>query len=356
VFAAVLEEPGRIQMKEFRDPECPPGGLLIQVTHAGFCASDLKMWRVGHKDLRPPRVLGHEFSGFVIESRTDLWPMKPGERVAVWPGIPCCDCPACLRRQSHLCSNIQIMGFHRDGGFGELVVVPESTLSVGGVRRLPERLSNEVATFGEPLACCLNAQSKIGVGQGDRVLIFGAGVLGRLHERLARTRGASVVVMVDTDSRRTDTLGNALVADPNSDDWMEKVRNRMGGSADVVIPACSDPAALGWGFSLLDRGGRIAFFSGLGSKGSFPGPEHDQIHYQEWLLAGVYGCSPMHFHEALTLLVEGNVDVSDLVTHSVSLQEVELGFQLMAEKKSLKVILAHQRSHNANHNVGIIPG
>ncbi|MBI4775803.1 MAG: alcohol dehydrogenase catalytic domain-containing protein [Deltaproteobacteria bacterium] len=346
--AAVLEKPGRIQMKELPDPECPPGGLLVRVTHAGFCASDLKMWRVGHKDLRPPRVLGHELSGFVVESGTDLWPKEPAERVALWPGIPCCSCPACLRRQPHLCSNIQVMGFHRDGGFGELVAVPENTLSVGGVRRLPERLTSAVATLGEPLACCLNAQSKIGVGPGDRVLVFGAGVLGRLHERLARAKGATRVVLVDTDPKRADDPKSAIVADPNSEGWMDEVRNRLGGGADAVIPACSDPVALEWGFSLLDRGGRIAFFSGLGSRGSFHLPEHDRIHYQEWLVAGVYGCSPMHFHEALTLLAEGSIDVSDLLTHSVSLKEMELGFQLMEEKRSLKVILTHGGSHDTD--------
>ena len=347
MLAAVLERPGRIQMKELPDPECPDGGVLVQVTHAGFCASDLKMWRVGHKDLRLPRVLGHEFSGFVIESRTDLWPMKPGRRVAVWPGIPCCDCSACMRRQPHLCSRVQVMGFHRDGGFGELVAVPESTLSSGGVQQLPDNVTNDLGTLGEPLACCLNAQSKIAVGKGDRVLVFGAGVLGRLHERLARTKGASTVVVVDTDPRRTDGLEKAFVADPDSDDWLTELRETMGGAADVVIPACSDPRALKWGFSLLERGGRMAFFSGLGSGGSFPCPDHDRIHYQEWLLAGVYGCSPTHFRESLTLLAKGKIDVTDLVTHSISLEEVELGFQLMEKKRSLKILLAHEESQSA---------
>ncbi|MDI9644343.1 MAG: alcohol dehydrogenase catalytic domain-containing protein, partial [Candidatus Verstraetearchaeota archaeon] len=101
--AAVLETIGKITIKEVNDPEPGPGGLIIAVKACGICSSDVKMWRRGQRDLRYPRILGHEVSGTVMKSRSEGF--KEGERVQIFPGVSCGSCHHCKTGRDNLCSS-----------------------------------------------------------------------------------------------------------------------------------------------------------------------------------------------------------------------------------------------------------
>ena len=107
-------------------------------------------------------------------------------------------------RRGHqtVCLNQESMGYQYEGGFAEFMVVPPSVLAVDGMNRVPEGVGADEASVTEPLACVLNGQELAGVGAGDVVAVFGAGPIGCLHVRLARSRGAARIIMIEVNRER----------------------------------------------------------------------------------------------------------------------------------------------------------
>ena len=180
-------------------------------------------------------------------------PSRPGDRVYVYPGIWCGECPSCRRGAENLCRQMRIMGFHRDGGFAEYVAAPLQSLI-----RVPEGLGDEEAVFAEPLSCCLNALELGGVGEGDVLGVWGAGPAGTLLSRAGALRGAEVVV-VEPDARRRELLdlgaGHAGAGRPPT------------GARRAPSPSPSSPSATRRAYAAalaaLAPRGRLVVFSGL---------------------------------------------------------------------------------------------
>ncbi len=219
--AVVIREVGSFELAETPVPEPGPGEALVRVSVTGLCRTDLKVVRHGHRDLTLPRVPGEEVVGEVVRlgpaapeaarpagaARAEV-PVARGDRVYIYPGVWCGECPACRRGAENLCRQMRIMGFHRDGGFAEYVAAPLQSLIP-----VPEGLSDEEAVFAEPLSCCLNALELGGVFTGDVLGVWGAGPAGTLLSRVGALRGAEVVVM-EPDARRREALLTAPGAPP----------------------------------------------------------------------------------------------------------------------------------------------
>ena len=192
--AAVLTAPGSLSIEDRPRPACPPGGVLLKVAACGLCVSDLKMWRWGHKELKLPRVLGHEVAGVVEES--DSVQMPVGEMVQVAPGMPCGSCSACLRGQHNRCPRVRVLGFSLDGGLAEFMAVPAEGLAARAVIALPFGLDMTAASLAEPLACALNAWRQAKLVSGEIVAIIGAEPVGRLAAWSAKALGAGKVALM----------------------------------------------------------------------------------------------------------------------------------------------------------------
>ena len=139
----------------------------------------------GHPDLRPPRVLGHEVAGEVVEVGEGAGGWAPGDRVQVIAAVPDGSCHECRHGWASVCPNQERIGYHHDGGFAELLRVPAKVLAVDGVNHVPDGLSFAEASVAEPLSCVVNGQELAGVGEGQTVVVVGAGPIGCLHVRLA---------------------------------------------------------------------------------------------------------------------------------------------------------------------------
>ncbi len=174
--------------------------VTVRVEVTGLCRTDLKIIEKGHRDLVLPRIPGEEVIGVVSETGRDVTEYSEGDRVYLYPGTWCGVCPSCLLGAENLCREMQIMGFHRDGGFAEYVTVPVRCLI-----RVPEGLSPDTAVFAEPLSCCLNALDLAGVRPGMRVGIWGAGPAGTLIDRACRAAGVDTRVC-DPDARRRERI------------------------------------------------------------------------------------------------------------------------------------------------------
>ncbi|WP_431913230.1 zinc-dependent dehydrogenase [Nonomuraea jabiensis] len=329
---ARFHAPGDIRIEDAPEPVAGPGELKIRVRNCSTCGTDAKILKFGHHHIRPPRVMGHEIAGEVVDT---------GKRVQVIAAIPCGTCPECLRGRLTVCPNQESMGYHYDGGFAEYMVIPAKVLAVNGVNAIPPGVGFAEASVAEPLACVLNGQSLARVGAGDDVVVMGAGPIGCLHVRLARARGAARVFLVDVNPQRLAMAAELVRPDAAIDaDPVEQVLKLTGGrGADVVITAAASGAAQEQAVRMAARQGRISFFGGLPKDDPLVTLDSNLVHYRELTIVGANGSSPAHNAEALRLVASGDVVVSDLITHRLPLPRVLDGIDLVSRGAAIKVTI-----------------
>jgi L-iditol 2-dehydrogenase len=332
VKVARFHAPGDIRVEDAPEPEAGPGELKIRVRNCSTCGTDAKIFKFGHHHIRPPRVMGHEIAGEVVGT---------GERVQVIAAIPCGTCAECARGRLTVCPDQESMGYHYDGGFAEYMIVPAKVLAVNGVNTIPAGVSFAEASVAEPLACVLNGQALARVGQGDDVVVMGAGPIGCLHVRLARARGAARVFLVDVNAERLAMAAELVRPDAAIDtDPVDQVLKLTGGrGADVVITAAAAGAAQEQAVLMAARQGRISFFGGLPKDDPFIRLDSNLVHYRELTIVGANGSSPAHNAEALRLIAEGAVPVADLITHRLPLSQVLDGIDLVSRGAAIKVTI-----------------
>lgn len=198
--AALVREIGSFGIVDVDVPQPGPGEVLVEVAVAGLCRTDLKIIEKGHRDLVLPRIPAEEVVGTVCRLGEGVAATFMGKRVYVYPGTRCGTCRECRRGAGNLCRDMQIMGFHRDGGFAEYVVAP-----AGNLIDIPAATSFETAIFTEPLSCCLNALELTRVGPEETIIIWGGGPAGTLLARASHALGARPLV-IEPDTRRQALL------------------------------------------------------------------------------------------------------------------------------------------------------
>ncbi|MDH3360069.1 MAG: alcohol dehydrogenase catalytic domain-containing protein [Desulfobulbaceae bacterium] len=318
--AIVVKELGSFEICTFPIPQPGPGEVLLKVEVTGLCRTDLKIIEVGHRDLVMPRVPGEEVVGEICAIGADVPGFADGQRVYVYPGTSCEKCPPCLAGAGNLCKSMQIMGFHRDGGFAEYVVAPAQSLI-----HVPENLTPDQAVFAEPLSCCLNAIELSRLQADETICIWGGGPAGLLLSRAALAKGA-VPTIIEPNSKRRE-FSNSLPAVPANEMY------------DVCIIAVGDMAAYQEAIDHLKPRGRLIVFSGLPKDDYELACDFNKLHYLEQTIVGAYGCSYRHGEEALALLAAGKVKVDDMVSHRMELWDLKEALRLVSEKISIKVLL-----------------
>jgi L-iditol 2-dehydrogenase len=239
---------------------------------------------------------------------------------------------------------MQILGFHLDGGFAEFLLVPAAGVRSGVLQPIPEQLSFSEAALTEPLACCVNMQDSLHVGQEDRLLLIGAGPLGILNAKLAKARGVKKVILLEEKEERLKKAAgfefDYLLDSCKRNTAEEVMRITQGRGADVAIPCCPGTEPFIQGISVLAKRGRLGFFSGL-TAGSFPEKDLNLIHYKELLVSGAYGCSVGHNREALGLMAEGKIEVRTMISRKISLAEVLQGLEIIRSKTEMSVLIEY---------------
>jgi L-iditol 2-dehydrogenase len=335
--------PQDVRVEDAPEPSAGPGELVIRVRNCSTCGTDAKIWRSGHPDLRPPRVLGHEVAGEVVEVGQGAgWSV--GDRVQVIAAIPDGSCHECRRGGMTVCPNQERIGYQHDGGFAELMRVPAGALAVDGVNRIPERLSFAEASVVEPLSCVINGQERAGVGDGDTVVVVGAGPIGCLHVRLARVRGAARVFLIELRQPRLEMAAGLVRPDEaigaDGTDTVEAVRRLTDGrGADVIIVAAASGKAQEDGLRMAARRGRVSFFGGLPKDKPAITVDANVVHYREVGIVGANGSSPAHNKQALELIASGAVPVADLITHRLPLERAVEGIHTVTRGEAIKVTI-----------------
>jgi L-iditol 2-dehydrogenase len=336
--------PGDLRIEDAPEPSPGPDELKLRVANCSTCGTDLKIYRHGHHHIDPPRVIGHEIAGEVVEVGPNVTGWAPGDRVQVIAAIPCGECPDCLRGWRTICPNQLSMGYHFEGGFAEYMIVPHRVLRVDGVTRIPEGVGYAEASLAEPLACVLNGQELAGVGTGDTVVVVGSGPIGCLHVRLARAKGAEAVYLVELNKSRLEMAAalvkpDAVICGADVDPVKEVLRLTGGRGADVVITAAAAGKAQEDALRMVARRGRISFFGGLPKDNPIIACDSNLVHYRELTIVGANGSSPDHNKRALELIASGSVPVEDLITHRLPLDRVPEAIQVVASGEAIKVTI-----------------
>jgi L-iditol 2-dehydrogenase len=334
--------PGDIRVEDVPEPTPGPGDVKIRVRNCSTCGTDVKISRFGHQNIVPPRVMGHEVAGEVVEvgDRVEDW--SSGDRVQVIAAIPCGTCAECVRGSMTVCANQESIGYDYDGGFAEFMIVPAKVLAVDGLNRIPEGLSFAEASVAEPFACAINAQELARVGPGDDVVVIGSGPIGCLHVRLARANGAARVTLVELNRDRLEQAA-AIVkpdhticsSDTDAVDDIAKLTDGRG--VDVVITAAASGKAQEQAVQMAARQGRISFFGGLPKDNPVIALDSNLVHYRELTIVGANGSSPSHNKQALALIADGSVPVADLITHRLPLGDVLSAIEIVSRGDAIKV-------------------
>jgi L-iditol 2-dehydrogenase len=325
---ALSEPSGVTRLEERPTPTIGPGELLVRVRGCGLCGSDLAKLRT---PARLPAVLGHEVVGEVVRRGEGAARFVPGDRVVVAHHVPCFACHYCRRGSPSMCRAFKASNLD-PGGFAEYVRVPRENVE-HATFRVPAEMPDAVAAFTEPLACCLRAVRRTGVGPGDTVLVVGLGAIGLLLTQLTARTGARVAGTDLLAERRS--LGAALGATAVPPDAVSAELKALsdGRGADCVILTAGAPAlvrqALGW----ARDGGAVHLFVGEGD-GPLPVGE---LYHRELTLSATYSSSPADLAEAFRLLEEGAVRVADLCSHRLPLERIEEAVRLMERREALKV-------------------
>ena len=294
-------------------PEPGPGEVLLKVQACGVCGTDLK--KIAHGDLPPPRIFGHEVAGRVAAVGAGVRGWKPEDRALFFHHIPCRSCDLCRRQAYAQCSQYLRVGTTAGfepagGGFAEYVKVLDWIVRDGLVR-IPDSVSDEEATFVEPVNTCLKGIRKAGIRPGCSVLILGAGPVGLTLLQLARIAGGTVFVS-DPIPERVQT---ALKL--GAQEW-----RRGSAAVEIVLVAAAAPQAVQTALDAVRPAGRVVLFAQTRLGETAP-VDVGQIGKLEKELIGSYSASIDLQQESADLVFSRKIQVAPLITHRFPLEKID---------------------------------
>jgi len=322
---------GKLVAEEWPRPTIGAGEVLLRVLGCGLCGSDIA--KIVDPSTPAPLVLGHEVVGEIVALGPGVTDCAIGDRVVAAHHVPCGDCHYCRRGSESMCHAFKASNLD-PGGFAEYVRVPAPNVR-HALFRVPRHVTDEAASFVEPLACCLRSVRRARVAPGDTVVVVGLGSIGCLFVQLLRRAGA-VVVGCDPIAARAELarrLG-AAASGPASTAAAAQRELSGGRGADQVIVTGGGTDVLPWAVESLRDGGTVHYFA---SGGDTLPLRLETLYHRELTLTATYSSSPSDLAEAFRLIVAGEVSVDRLVTHRVTLPGLHRGVDLMRRREALKV-------------------
>ncbi len=328
--AAVLVEPGRIEIEQRPAPSPAAGDVLIRVSSVGVCGSDTHYYRhgrIGEFVVDGPLVLGHEAAGTIVGVGESVDPSRIGQRVSIEPQRPDPDSAETRRGDYNLCPHMRFFGTPPvDGALCDYV-----TIGAAFAHPVPDSISDDAAALCEPLSVGIAAVHKAGVGDGSRVLVAGAGPIGIVVVQVARAYGATDIVVSDPDeSRRKQVSASGATAalDPTVDE--------LGSGFDAFIDASGAPAAVTTGIRVLRPAGTVVLVGSGAESMELP---TQLIQNRELVLTGVFRYANT-WPEAIALVESGRVDLDAMVTGRFPLERTAEALTSDRTPGSVKTVVA----------------
>ena len=321
-------------------PHAGPGELVLRNQVCGVCGTDVHIYHgePGSADVNPPVVLGHEYSGEVVEVGKGVTGFAVGDHVTVDPNIYCGHCAYCQNGKKQLCPSMEAIGVTRDGGFAQYSRIPAAQAF-----KLEPTVPWEAAAMAEPLACCLHGIDLAGIQVGDKVCVVGGGAIGLLMVQLAKLSGASQIVLSEPNEKRRQVglqLGANAAIDPTRPDAQEAFAQVLDGGANVVIECVGNVPAVKSAFQFAGKGATVLLFSVPKVDATFDLPLFD-VYKKELTIKGSF-VNPDTHARAVALINSGKVDFDPIITHRFTLDQLPEAIAMQMSDASIKVVVEAQ--------------
>ncbi|MFF4182667.1 L-threonine 3-dehydrogenase [Streptomyces sp. NPDC001691] len=329
-------EPG-LWLMDVPEPETGPGDVLIKVLRTGICGTDLHIrswdgWAQGA--VKTPLILGHEFVGEVAAVGADVQDIAVGDLVSGEGHLVCGKCRNCLAGRRHLCRSTIGLGVGRNGAFAEYVALPASNVWVHRTQ-----VDLDVAAIFDPFGNAVHTALSFPL-VGEDVLITGAGPIGIMAAAVAKHAGARNVVITDVSESRLDIArkAGATLALNVAEHDIAHAQRQLGlkEGFDIGLEMSGRPEAMRDMVANMTHGGRIAM---LGLPAQEFAVDWAKIVTSMITIKGIYGREMFETWYAMTVLLEGGLDLSPVITGKYGFQDFDAAFDEAATARSGKIIL-----------------
>jgi threonine 3-dehydrogenase len=337
-FAKIQPEPG---LKGIQADQPRPGyrEVLVEVKVTSVCGTDYHIYRWdewAQTHIKPPRIIGHEFAGEVVEVGPDVTSRRVGDMVAAESHIACGTCYQCRTGNAHICERLRILGVDVDGSFAEYVKIPEQN-----AWPIPREVPTETASILEPLGNAVHAAFAADIA-GNDVTIFGCGPVGLSAVTLTSVSGALSVTAVDINEYRlklATRMGASKTINSKEQDAVAEIHaDTEGRGAGVVLEMSGNDAAIRDAFRAVRNGGTVILF-GLPSREVKLNVADDLI-FKEAHVRGIVGREIFKtWYKLEALLKSGKVDLGPLITHRMSLNQLDEAMKLVGSGNCGKIVL-----------------
>lgn len=332
--AAYMTGLNKMEIREIEVPVPKEKEVLVKLEYVGICGSDvhyLEHGKIGDFVVEGDFILGHECAGTVVEVGPNVTSLKVGDKVALEPGCTCGQCEFCKSGKYNLCPDVEFLAtppYH--GSLMNYIAYPENMAF-----KLPDNITTKEGALVEPLAVGIHAARQGNVTLGDSVVILGSGCIGLVTLLACKAFGAGDVTVVDVIPKRLEyakKLGATNVINAAETDVLAEIDRLTGGKgADVVIETAGSVKTTGQTSYIVKRGGRIVLV------GMAP---QDIIEYnfaklmaKEAEIKTVFRYRNI-YPQAIKAIANGSIDVSGIVTHEFTFDEVEKAFHFVINNKN----------------------
>lgn len=332
--AAMFQGNGILEIVEIDTPKIKKSDdMILEVEVCSICGTDVHVMSVPPAyNMEPGHVLGHELVGKIIEIGSSVKNFKVGDRVVVNPNDYCGSCKYCRMNYPNQCENIIPMGLGGEGGFAEYIRVSEKVAF-----RIADDLPAEIAAFAEPLACAVNGINKIRVNPGESVTVIGAGPIGLLFVQLMKASGAYPIIVSEPSELRRDFAlksGADYVVNPMETDLEAFVLEKTGIGTDFAIDVVG--SQMMQAIKAIRKGGKVLLF-GVNTKAQ-PAVVQSQVIFKEASVLGTWLANAT-FPRAVAILESGVLNLKELVTHTMALEQLTDGIELLRKGEGIEIII-----------------
>ena len=340
--AMVFENINVVKAHTVPVPKPGRGEALVKIMASGLCITDVHVIQGLFAHSQPPCVLGHEVAGEIVAfGDVQPWPhrLKLHQRVVVETMIACGECKQCLAGFKNLCENGGDIGEPPyQGGYSEYITMPVSCLYP-----IPDNMSYEEAAIFESFVCPVGGLGRIGIHQGDTVLVQGLGPAGLAFIQGAAVMGAGKIIAVDFNEKRLELgkkYGAHICVDPSNENLYEIVEKETGGrGVEVCCEASGSEKAIQACFDLSMKNGKLIFYG-------IPKDTHNtrfdvtKVITKQLNLYGTSG-APWAWEPVLKLYGQGKYNIKDMVTHRFELKELNKAIETVnnPESGAIKIVL-----------------
>jgi len=329
-------EPG-LWLEDVPEPTFGINDVLIRVDRTGICGTDVHIYNWdawAQKTIPVPMVVGHEFVGEIVEVGSNVGDFRPGEVVSGEGHVVCGRCRNCMAGRRHLCADTKGIGVNRPGAFAEYIALPMTN-----VWHHDPEIDRDVASIFDPFGNAVHTALAFPV-LGEDVLITGAGPIGCMAAAVVRYAGARYVVVTDINPWRLELaarMGATRVVDVRQEriaDVQQQLGMREG--FDVGLEMSGSPQAFREMLDNLCHGGKVAM---LGIPSGEMSIDWNAVVFNMLTIKGIYGREMYETWYKMTVMLQGGLDISPIITHRYDYAQFEEGFEVMRSGRSGKVIL-----------------